>query len=113
MDFQTINQTIYDLVVVLVTVSLFFYSPAVVRLVLEILLFSIVVGAFIVFLFFPIPNKYRTSEGSKRTKRYHTSGAILGTINEVFHPSAANASVIQEEKRESRKANPSPEDGLL
>ena len=83
------------------------------RLVLEILLFSIVLGTFIALLFFPIPNKYRTGEGSKRTKKYHTSGAILGTINEVFHPSAANASVIQEEKRESKKANPSPEDGLL
>jgi hypothetical protein len=84
-----------------------------VRFVLEILLFSIVLGTFIAFLFFPIPKKYRTSEGSKRPKKYHTSGAILGAINEVFYPSAANAAVIQEEKRESRKANPSPEDGLL
>jgi hypothetical protein len=85
----------------------------VVRPILEITLFSIVLGTLMAFLFFPIPKKYRTSVGGKRPKKYYTSGAILGAINEVFHPSAANAAVIQEEKRESRKANPSPEDGLL
>jgi hypothetical protein len=61
-------------------------------------------------LFFPrkVQAKSRT-----RSKKYRTSGAVLFGINEVFAPSAANATLIQEEQRESRKAIPAPEDKLL
>jgi hypothetical protein len=31
-------------------------------------------------------------------------------VNEIFQPSAANATIILEEKREERVAMPSPED---
>lgn len=74
------------------------------------LIFLVVVG---VILFVPLPKQFRGSGKPRRTRKYRTSGAILGAVNEVFNPSAANAAVIQEEKRVSRKANPSPEDGLL
>jgi APA family basic amino acid/polyamine antiporter len=36
----------------------------------------------------------------------------LGVFSEIFHPSARNAAIIREEKRESRKAMPTPEDKL-
>lgn len=50
---------------------------------------------------------------NKKSKRYATSGAVLFGLNEVFAPSAANATMIQQEQRESRKALPSPEDKLF
>lgn len=63
-------------------------------------------AALIGLLFLPIKPKER-----KNTKsRYRGAGAVLFAINEVFSPSAANASIVVEEQRESRKANPSPED---
>lgn len=40
------------------------------------------------------------------------SGAAMSVVNELFQPSAANAAVILEEKREARKAMPAPEDKL-
>lgn len=49
----------------------------------------------------------------KRTgKKLGRGGAAAGlhAINEIFHPSAANASVILEEQKEARVAIPSPED---
>ena len=59
-----------------------------------------------------VPRKAQTKSKS-RSKKYRTSGAVLFGINEVFAPSAANATIIQEEQRESRKAIPSPEDKIL
>ena len=59
-----------------------------------------------------VPRKAK-DELSKKTKRYPTSGAVLFGINEVFAPSAANATIIQEEQRQSRKATAAPEDKLL
>jgi hypothetical protein len=59
-----------------------------------------------------VPRKAQTKSKS-RVKKYRTSGAVLFGINEVFAPSAANATIIQEEHRESRKAIPSPEDTIL
>lgn len=59
-----------------------------------------------------IPRKPKHSP-KPRSKKYPTSGAVLFGINEVFAPSAANATIIQEEKRESRKAMPSPEDKII
>ena len=63
-----------------------------------------------IWLFFPrkVQAKSRT-----RSKKYRTSGAVLFGINEVFAPSAANATIIQEEQRDSRRAIPAPEDKLL
>lgn len=59
-----------------------------------------------------VPRKAKETTG-KRYKKYATSGAVLFGINEVFAPSAANATIIQQEQRESRKAIPAPEDKLL
>jgi hypothetical protein len=59
-----------------------------------------------------VPRKVQTKSRT-RSKKYRTSGAVLFGINEVFAPSAANAILIQEEQRESRKAIPAPEDKLL
>ena len=59
-----------------------------------------------------VPRKAQAKSKS-RSKKYRTSGAILFGINEVFAPSAANATIIQEEQRESRRAIPSPEDKIL
>jgi hypothetical protein len=57
----------------------------------------------------------RKAQNKSKTnpKNYRTSGAVLFGINEVFAPSAANATMIQEEQREARKATPTPEDKLL
>lgn len=66
---------------------------------------SLIVGILIV-LFLPI----KPSQRSNPRKKYRGAGAVLFAINEVFSPSAANASVVVEEQRESRRANPSPED---
>jgi hypothetical protein len=59
-----------------------------------------------------VPRKVQ-AKSRTRSKKYRTSGAVLFGINEVFAPSAANATLIQEEQRESRKAIPAPEDKLL
>ena len=59
-----------------------------------------------------VPRKAQ-DKSNKRSKKYPTSGAVLFGINEVFAPSAANATIIQEEQRQSGKATPSPEDKLL
>jgi hypothetical protein len=59
-----------------------------------------------------VPRKAK-DKSKIRSKKYPTSGAVLFGINEVFAPSAANATIIQEEQRQSRKATPSPEDKLL
>jgi competence protein ComGC len=50
-----------------------------------------------------------------RNKRLGKKGvsalsAGLGVINELYAPSAKNAAVIQEEKREAIKPKPSPEE---
>ena len=52
----------------------------------------------------------------KRTgKRYggNPAAAMMGAVNEVFHPNAHNAQIVLEEKREARIAMPSPEDKPL
>ena len=59
-----------------------------------------------------VPRKAQAKSKS-RSKKYRTSGAVLFGINEVFAPSAANAAIIQEEQRESRRATPSPEYKIL
>jgi hypothetical protein len=69
-----------------------------------------VTGLLLVWLF--IPRKARDNS-NRGAKKYRTSGAVLFGINEVFAPSAANAAVVQQEQRESRRAIPAPEDKLL
>ena len=59
-----------------------------------------------------VPRKAK-DKSNKSSKKYPTSGAVLFGINEVFAPSAANATIIQEEQRQSRKATPAPEDKRL
>lgn len=70
-------------------------------------LFLLGVAAALLFLFLPKKAKLKNP---KPGRRYRGSGAVLFGINEVFQPSAANAQVVLEEKREARKASPSPED---
>jgi len=38
------------------------------------------------------------------------SGSFLGAVDELYNPSAREARIIVEEKREAREASPSPED---
>lgn len=56
-------------------------------------------------------------EASSRKRRKRTTGkgrkamgGALFAIDEVFHPSAHESAIILEDKREERKAIPSPED---
>lgn len=51
-----------------------------------------------------------TRKNRKGGKGRKAMGAGLFAINEVFHPSAHESSIILEEKREERKPLPSPED---
>ena len=75
----------------------------------ELIILLLALLAVLIGLFVPLPSN---SAKPKRSKRYRTSGAIMFGINEVFQPSAANAALIQEQQKESRKAQPSPEDPL-
>jgi hypothetical protein len=61
-----------------------------------------------VVLFVPTNSKQKP----RKVKKYRASGAVLFGINEIFQPSAANATSVQEEQKESRRAIPSPEDPL-
>lgn len=74
---------------------------------------GVIVIILLVLLFAPIPKKFRNRPAKPYNKRkYPTSGALMGVINEAFQPSAKNATVVQEEQREARKATPAPEDKL-
>jgi hypothetical protein len=64
----------------------------------------------LVTLFAPLPKSFRTDVKPKSYKQRRTSGAMLGAVNEVFHPSAQNAALIMEQKNEAGRENPSPED---
>ena len=77
---------------------------------MESLVWLAIPGLILVWLFLPRKARENSKSG---TKKYRTSGAILFGINEIFAPSAANATMIQEEQRESRRAIPAPEDKLL
>lgn len=46
----------------------------------------------------------------RKGKGRKAMGAALFAIDEVFHPSAHESAIIMEDKREERKAIPSPED---
>lgn len=58
----------------------------------------------------PLPKKIRYRDKKRKFKKYPISGAALGVVNELYQPSAANASVVVEEQKIARKATPSPED---
>jgi hypothetical protein len=62
------------------------------------------------FLLIPIPKGMRNPEKLKKYKKRPTSGAFLGVVQEMFQPGAANASIVVEEQKESRKATPSADD---
>jgi hypothetical protein len=72
-------------------------------------IFSALAIVLLAVLLIPVSGRERP----KRKKSYPASGAVLFGINEVFQPTAANASIILGEQRESRKALPSPEDKPL
>ena len=77
---------------------------------METVFWLVLLAGVAVWLFLP---RKAQAKSKSRSKKYRTSGAVLFGINEVFAPSAANATIIQEEQRESRKAIPSPEDKIL
>jgi hypothetical protein len=77
---------------------------------METVFWLVLLAGVAVWLFLP---RKAPAKSKSRSKKYRTSGAVLFGINEVFAPSAANATIIQEEQRESRKAIPSPEDKIL
>jgi len=77
---------------------------------MESLVWLAIPGLILVWLFLPRKAHEKSNSGSKK---YRTSGAVLFGINEVFAPSAANATIIQEEQRQSLRAIPAPEDKLL
>jgi hypothetical protein len=77
---------------------------------MESLVWLAIPGLILFWLFLPRKAREKSSSDSKK---YRTSGAVLFGINEVFAPSAANATIIQEEQRQSRRAIPAPEDKLL
>ena len=66
---------------------------------------GIVVMLIITTTFVELSNKKRRKGKSRKAM-----GAALFAIDEVFHPSAHESSIIMEEKRVERKAMPSPED---
>ena len=75
---------------------------------METVIWLVLLAGVAIWLFVP-----RKAQAKSKSKKYRTSGAVLFGINEVFAPSAANATIIQEEQRESRRAIPAPEDKLL
>lgn len=77
---------------------------------MESIVWLAILGVILLWLF--IPRKARDNS-ERGAKKYRTSGAVLFGINEVFAPSAANAAVVQQEQRESRRAIPAAEDKLL
>ncbi len=77
---------------------------------MESIVWLAILGLILLWLF--IPRKARDNS-DRGAKKYRSSGAVLFAINEVFAPSAANAAVVQQEQRESRRAIPAPEDKLL
>jgi hypothetical protein len=56
-----------------------------------------------------IPARMHAKKSGKKRPSGAMSGA-LGVVNELFAPSAQNASIIVEEQREAIKPRPSPED---
>lgn len=61
----------------------------------------------------PLPKALRQKPLlNRRNRKYRSSGAILFGIQEVFQPTAKNASEIIQESREALKPMPSPEDKL-
>ena len=77
---------------------------------MESLVWLAIPGMIIAWLFLPRKAREKSNSGAKK---YRTSGAVLFGINDVFAPSAANATMIQEEQRQSRRAIPAPEDKLF
>jgi hypothetical protein len=77
---------------------------------MESLVWLAIPGLILVWLFLPRNAREKSNSVSKK---YRSSGAVLFGINEVFAPSAANATMIQEEQRQSLMAIPAPEDKLL
>lgn len=55
-----------------------------------------------------IPTLIRNKKLGKRSRAGLSAG--LGVLNEIYAPSAKNASIIQEEQRESVKPKAAPED---
>lgn len=77
---------------------------------MESIVWLAILGVILLWLF--IPRKARDNS-ERGAKKYRTSGAVLFGVNEVFAPSAANAAVVQQEQRESRRSIPAAEDKLL
>jgi hypothetical protein len=70
------------------------------------LIIAVIIGA--LFIPFKLPARKRP----KRKRYLGGLGPALGAINEIFNPSAQQASIILEEKKIARKATPAAEDPL-
>jgi hypothetical protein len=76
---------------------------------MEPLIVVLIAVAIAIALFIP----FRMPARKNRKKRYRGGlGPAFGAINEIFNPSAQNASIILEEKKSARKATPAAEDSL-
>ena len=71
---------------------------------------EIVLGMVVMLIITLIGIDISTRKNRKGGKGRKAMGAGLFAINEVFHPSAHESSIILEENREKRKPLPSPED---
>jgi hypothetical protein len=60
--------------------------------------------------FIEVSSRKRRKAKGVRGKGRRAMGGALFAIDEVFHPSAHESTIIMEDKREERKAIPSPED---
>lgn len=75
---------------------------------------ELIVAALVAAIVLGLALEFRARMTAKKTgsrRRKPTGGsAVFGVMNEVFHPSASQASIIVEEQREARAPLPSPED---
>ena len=74
----------------------------------ETLVIGLIIAAILGALF--IPFRLPTRKRPKRRRYLGGLGPALGAINEIFNPSAQQASIILEEKKIARKATPAAED---
>ena len=73
---------------------------------MELIIISAIILVFAVLV--SIPTLIRNKKLGKRSRA--GLGAGLGVLNEIYAPSAKNASIIREQQNESVKPKPSPED---
>lgn len=74
------------------------------------LIVAALVAAILVGLALEVRSRKKAKKTGSRRRKSAGGSAVFGVMNEVFHPSASQASIIVEEQREARAPLPSPED---